>query len=112
MRFVTVKHLCDGFALVRRERCDINERLHPLAAYRSNDGPSVRMASQDDGTTCSFECASQRRNVVSQRSKRDGSTRDRKTLALDRENDVLPTGAVGPCSMDQNDRGVLGRGIH
>jgi hypothetical protein len=44
MRFVTVKRLRNGFALVKRERCDINERLNSLAGYRSNDGPSVRMA--------------------------------------------------------------------
>ena len=41
MGFVAIEHFCNGLALVRRERCDINERFNSLLACRSYYGASV-----------------------------------------------------------------------
>src|SRR5262249_9290562 len=112
MGFFAIKHLCHSLAFIRRERCNIHQRLDSLVAYPCSDSPSVRVTGENNPAIGAFEDVSQRRNVIGKRSQWNRSANDSEPLAFERENDVPPAGAIRPRSMNEYDSGVLGESFH
>jgi hypothetical protein len=66
MRLGPVEDIRDRLALVRRERGNVDERLHRLAARRRDHGSRIGVTNQNDGPRYPLKGSIERRHVITE----------------------------------------------
>ena len=102
---IAVEDVGDGFALVGRQRGDIDQRAHARMLGGRDDPAGIGVSDHDDRPFGPVDGAVERVDVVGERGERDRGGYDRDAGLLQTGDDRAPAGSVGPCSVDEYHRG-------
>jgi hypothetical protein len=95
----------DRLAFVESESGDIDQTgdIWCVGAEGGHDLPPVRMADNNSRTVLTIEHLTEPSHVICQRALGKLGRNDVVSVSLEPFYDVAPTGAVRPCSVDEND---------
>src|SRR4029077_17261495 len=106
-RFITVKNLGDGLALVRGKRGDINQRFYALLIGSGNHCTGIGVSGYNDVAVHPSDRPVQGHDIVAKRGERERRGNDLQSLFAERENDFLPTRTIRPGAMGNNYRAIF-----
>src|SRR5215470_16349443 len=104
MRLGAVEDICDGLTFRGRERRNVDERLYPVIIRTRDHGAAIGVSRKHRRPARSLEYTPQRGYVVVKRCKGNWRARNFKAFLSERQDYVLPAGAVSPGAMNQHDR--------